>query len=288
LDNSKADYEVATALRDLAKANRTTAELNLEYCQIKSEIGGTISRRKIDAFNQVTAYQTLLTTIVKIDTVYANFDVDERTLLRLRRLLDKGELSSARATKRKLDVGLADEEGFSISGIIDFAENMLDAGTGTLRVRVVIDNPTRRELVGCVLEPIFESAQALAHFPLRVPAWDSRFLSPNMFVRIRFWLGEPASAILVPEGALVSDQGVRHLFIVNEKDEVEYRPVEIGLQQGEMRVIKNGVSPSDRVIVSGLQRVRAGIKVNATEKKEKKPAPSTAGQDSPSLTSAGR
>jgi len=289
LDNSKADYEVAVALRDLAQANVATANLNLEYCHIKAGVGGTISRRKIDATNQVTAYQTMLTSIVQIDQVYGNFDLDERTLLKLRRLRENGELDSARATRRRLDVGLADEEGFSLHGIIDFAENMLDAGTGTLRIRVVIENPTLRERVGGVLEPIFQTAQQIAHFPLRAPTWDARMLSPNMFVRVRFWLGEPMPAILVPEGALVSDQGVRHLFVINEKDEVEYRPVEIGLQQGDMRVIKSGVSPSERVIVSGLQRVRAGIKVVATEKKEKKPASTVPSPPaSPLASSAGR
>jgi RND family efflux transporter MFP subunit len=289
LDNSKADYEVAVALRDLAQASVATAKLNLEYCHIKADVAGTISRRKIDASNQVTAYQTLLTTIVQVDQVYGNFDLDERTLLKLRRLRENGELDSARATRRRLDVGLADEEGFSLTGIVDFAENMLDAGTGTLRIRVVIDNPTLRERVGPVLEPIFQTAQEIAHFPLRAPHWDSRMLSPNMFVRVRFWLGEPIPATLVPEGALVSDQGVRHLFVINEKDEVEYRPVEIGLQQGDMRVIKSGVSPSDRVIVSGLQRVRSGLKVVAMEKKGKKPtAAAPSPQASPSPSSAGR
>lgn len=275
LDRARASYEIAVARRDLAKAAQATAELNLEYCHIKAEIDGTISRRKVDPSNQLTAYTTMLTTIVKEDTLYANFDVDERTHLRLQRL------DLTKTLGKRMDVGLADEDGFSLSGVVDFVENRFDSGTGTIRIRVVIDNPTRRQVVGKVLEPIFHAAQELAHFPLKEPPWDKRFLTPNMFVRVRFWIGEPGPATLVPEVALVSDQGVRHLFVINEKDEVEYRPVEIGLQQGNMRVVKNGVGPGDRVIVSGLQRVRAGVKVAATEKKEKKPPAAANGSQSP-------
>jgi multidrug efflux system membrane fusion protein len=280
LDNAKADMEVAVALRDLAEATKKTAELNLEYCHIKSKIGGTISRRNLDPGNQVTAFQTLLTTIVQIDKVYGNFDVDERTLLRLRRAIRTGEIDSARVTKRKLDIGLADEDGFSLGGLIDFSAPMLDPGTGTLRVRVVIDNPTIREMIGDVYTPLFDAFQQVAKFPLKEPLWNSRMLSPNMFVRVRFWIGDPAPAILVPESALVSDQGVRHLFVLGPEDangecKVEYRSVEIGLQQGHMRVVKSGVKPSDRVVVSGLQRVRPGVMVKATEQRDEKSAIAT-------------
>jgi len=252
LDNALADFDVGKASLELAEANKKTADLNLAFCFINSPIDGLISRTNIDVGNQVMANVTPLTTVDSLDPIYANFDVDERTLLRLRRLLIKGEINSARTNKTKLDIGLADEVGFSIHGIIDFADNSLDSGTGTLRVRVQIDNP---EING------------------------RRLLSQNMFVRIRFWIGEANPSLLVPESALVSDQGIRHLFVVkdsvNQKTRqaeqvVEYRPVEIGLQHGDMRVIKSGLSANDRVLVGGLQRVRAGIPVTATQVKTKK------------------
>jgi RND family efflux transporter MFP subunit len=269
LDNYEADHEIAKAQLELAEANKKTAELNREFCDIRAPQAGLISRKLIDEGNQVMANTTPLTTIVSLNPMYADFDVDERTLLRLRRLLQTGEIPSARDTKAKLDIGLADDEGFSLTGIIDFADNQLDAGTGTLRVRVQIDNSTDEELFG----PAYRAFKAAIPFSWLSPANGTlstrRLLSPNMFVRIRFWIGGPRPAILVPEAALVSDQGIRHLFLVNDEDKVEYRPVTIGLQHGDQRVIKSGVTTKDRIIVSGLQRVRAGIKVAATEEKVK-------------------
>jgi RND family efflux transporter MFP subunit len=267
LDNYEADHEIAKALLELAEANRKTAELNREFCDIRAPIAGLISRKLIDEGNQVMANTTPLTTIVNLNPMYADFDVDERTLLRLRRLLQIGELQSARDTKAKLDVGLADEDGFSLTGIIDFSNNVLDAGTGTLRVRVHIDNSTQEELIGPAYRAFMAAIPVSWLTPANGALSNRRLLSPNMFVRIRFWIGDPKSAILVPEAALVSDQGIRHLFVINDEDKVEYRPVTIGLQHGDQRVIKRGVTAKDRIIVSGLQRVRAGIKVTATEEK---------------------
>ena len=167
-------------------------------------------------------------------------------------------------------MGLADEEGFSLTGIIDFSENMLDPGTGTLRVRVRMDNFTQEELIGPFFNSIKELAQDITHLHVDTAPSNRRLLSPNMFVRVRFWVGDPTPALLVPEAALVSDQGIRHLFVLTDEDTVEYRAVQIGLQQGNMRVIKSGVTSKDRVIVNGLQRVRAGIKVTPSEKVENK------------------
>jgi len=250
LDNSSADFEVAKASLELARAKQQTAELNLSFCEVKSPITGRIDRRMIDVGNQVMANNTLLTTVRTEDPMYAYFDVDERTVLGLRVKRQRGEIKSARDTHSLLDVGLSHETGFSLQGFIDYGSNAVDRGTGTLRVRVLMDNPDK----------------------------TPRLLSHGMFVRIRFWIGDPTPAVLVPEGALVSDQGKRHLFVLTEDDKVEYREVETGLQQGSMRVIKNdpktgkpGVTTKDRIIVSGLQRVRAGIKVSATEKQEKHP-----------------
>jgi RND family efflux transporter MFP subunit len=257
LDNAQADWEVAKGTLELAEANRRTAELNVEFCHINAPIDGKIDRRMIDIGNQVTANATLLTTVRTEDPMYVNFDVDERTVLGLRLRRQKKEIKSARETKSELDVGLANEEGYSLKGFIDYSANGVDTGTGTLRVRLVLDNPDK----------------------------EPRTLSDGMYVRVRFWIGDPTPSILVPEAALVSDQGIRHLFVLNEHDEVEYRPVQIGLQQGGMRVIKSGVTPKDRVIVSGLQRVRAGIKVAATEQVDKKhPATDVDGKDKTATT----
>ena len=130
-------------------------------------------------------------------------------------------------------VGLADEQGFSLTGVVNFVDNKVDPNTGTLRARVVIANPRR-------------------------------LLSPGLFVRIRVPIGSPRPALLVPEEAVGSDQGQKYLYILNKDDEVVYRRVKTGLLEDGLRVIESGVDSKDRVVVSGLQRVRPGVKVRPT------------------------
>jgi RND family efflux transporter MFP subunit len=241
LENAGFDYDEAKASRDQAAANLKNAELNLEFCHVRAPQAGRTSRKKIDVGNQVTANVTPLTTIVALDPMFANFDMDERTLIRLRKRIQKKELPSIRVSKMPVLIGLADEEGYSLQGSFEFAENMLDAGTGTLRMRVKIENPERG---------------------------TRRLLSPNMFVRVRFPVGIPHKALLVPEEALVSDQGIRHLFVLDANNKVQDRRVKLGQLQGELRVIEEGLTPTDRVIVRGQQRVRAGVEVKPREVKK--------------------
>lgn len=216
-----------------ALAMQESAELNLGFTQVTAPFSGRISRRLVDPGNLVRADETILTTLVSLDPIYAYFDVDERTLLRLRRLIHEGKIRSARETEVSVQIGLADEDGYSLSGVINFADNRVDPNTGTLRVRAIIQNP-------------------------------KKFLSPGLFVRVRLPIGIPHEATLVPEEAIATDQGRKFLYIVDAKDEVIYQPVKIGLQEEKMRVIESGVTTADRVIVSGLQRVRPKMKVTPT------------------------
>jgi hypothetical protein len=126
---------------------------------------------------------------------------------------------------------LADEEDFPLRGTIDFSENRLDPNTGTLQVRAVIPNP------------------------------KPYVLSPGMFLRIRLPIGQPREALMVAEQAVGTDQGRKFLYVVNDKDEVVYRPVKVGALSDGRRVIEEGLGPDDRVVVSGLQRIRPGVKV---------------------------
>lgn len=238
IDRIRGDRAEALAAIGVAKAGQALAEQNVTFTKIRAPFSGRIGKRMIDANNLVKANDTVLATLVSLDPVYATFDIDERTMLRLRRLIKDGKIVSARVNPTKVLVGLADEEGHSINGVIDFIDNRLEAGTGTLRVRAKMEN-TR-----------------LMHSP-------GVLLSPGMFVRIRLPVGSPKPAILVREEALASDQGQRYLFVLNANDEVVYRAVSIGPQDGRLRVIEKGLSADDRVIVSGLQRVRPGVKVAA-------------------------
>jgi RND family efflux transporter MFP subunit len=230
------DRAEAQAAVGVAEAGRVIAQQNVDFTKIKAPFSGRIGKRMIDPNNLVKANDTVLATLVSLDPIYATFDIDERTTLRLRRLIREGKLVSARLNPTKVMIGVADDDEYSLSGIIDFIDNRLDSGTGTLRVRAKLENTK------LVLSP-------------------SMLLSPGMFVRIRLPIGIPKPALLVPEEALGSDQGQRYVFVLNEKDEVVYRKVELGPQVERMRVIANGVTTEDRVIVNGLQRVRPGVKV---------------------------
>jgi RND family efflux transporter MFP subunit len=302
---AKADVLVAVANVEVARADlkaleamRNEAKLNLDYCRVLSPISGRISRQMIDPGNLVKANDTVLTSIVNLDWMYAYFDVDERTMLRARRLIQEGKFKSSREvaaegetlglvsalfgfvqpdrrfwnalvlataveTRAHLQVqmGLADEEGFPHPGVLHFVDNQVDPLTGTLRVRGIFRNP-------------------------------GKFLSPGMFVRVRVPIGPPHPATLVPERALGTDQGQKFLYVVNDKKEIVYRRVKVGrLQEDGLRVIERGdkagegLAPGEWVVVNGLQRVRPGAQVEP-KPEEKKPedSPARNGSSPPALT----
>lgn len=230
-DRVSGDYNEAKAALGIARANRDLARLNLEYTEVKAPFAGRLSRRMVDPGNLVKADETTLTTIVRLDPMYVNFDVDERTVLRLRRLVKEGKIQSRSEAEVPVMAGLADEEDFPHEGTIDFSDNRVDPNTGTLRVRGVIQNPL------------------------------PRVLSPGMFIRVRLLIGPPHKALLIPEQALGTDQGRKYIYVLNDKDEVLYRPVKVGAPSNGKRVIDEGLKLGERVIVSGLQRVHAGSKV---------------------------
>ena len=241
------EYDTVTGLKleaehdvDTAQAAADTAALNLRFCHINAPFDGRLSKRLVDEENLIKADETSLTTIVKLDEVYATFDMDERTVIRVRRLIQKGEVTSSRVQPLIVQLALADDDDFSLSGQVTFVDNQIDAGTGTLRVRATVHNPRLN----------------------RAPWY---LLSPGQFVRVRVPIGPPRDAILVPEKAIGSDQGQRFLFVVNAENKVERRNVRVGQQYGTMRVIEGGVvTPTDRVIVDGLLRVRPAVEVNPT------------------------
>lgn len=231
-DYDLARFDKAEAMGSVAaaEAELKLAELNLSYTNITSRIKGRISRRLVDPGNLVKADETPLAIIVSLDKIYAYFDLDERTELRLRRLIEDGRLKSPLEEPTTVHFALADETEFKHSGVIDFVDNQIEGATGTLRVRALVDNPRN-------------------------------LFSPGLFVRIRVPIGAARKALVIPEEALGSDQGQRFVYVVDDKDEVAYRRVETGQLNKGRRVIENGVKPDDRIIITGLQRVRPGAKV---------------------------
>jgi RND family efflux transporter MFP subunit len=231
-DTIASDYAEATAAVGASRAARDMADLNLSFTRVTSPITGRLSRRLVDPGNIVQADSTLLTTVVTLDPMYVYFDVDERTLLKLRDLLRSGRLKPREeGGEYTIRVALADEKDFPRTGKINFTDNKIDAATGTLRVRGSIDNP------------------------------KPRVLSPGMFARIQLPIGEPHRSLLVPEQAVGTDQGRKFLFVIKPDDVIENRSIEVGALFQGLRVVNQGLKPGERVVVVGQQRIQDGVKV---------------------------
>jgi RND family efflux transporter MFP subunit len=228
-----ADLKVAKASIASAKAAVTEAELNLEFTKIISPIDGRVSRARIREGNLVQSGNDspVLTTVVTTDPIYVTFNLDEHALLQYQALILRAgkELHPGRLKDLKLpvEIGLMTETGFPHKGILDFADNKIDSGTGTMRVRGTFQNKTE-------------------------------YLTPGMFVRVRIPFGEPHRALLVDQSAIGTDQRIKFLLTVNKKNVVERRDVQLGRLHDGLQVIKSGIEPDDLVIVKGLQRARPG------------------------------
>src|SRR5262245_59435342 len=231
-DRAAGDQAEAEAAVGVAKAQLDLAKQNLDYTQIRAPIGGRMSRALIDPGNLVRADDTVLSSIVSEDPIYAYFGVDERLLKRIHDYIEGGLIKKDRQGQIPILMGLAIEDGFPHAGSVNFIDNQLDTNTGTLQVRGVFPNPTHA-------------------------------IMPGLYCRIRLPMGEPYQAITIPEQALGTDQGQKFIYVVNNQNKIEYRKVELGKQQGTQRVVLKGVAEGERVVVNGLQRVRAGMQVEA-------------------------
>jgi RND family efflux transporter MFP subunit len=239
---SKSDYDQimaqqaqAQAAVAAAEATERAAKLDVTFTSLRSPITGVTSRTKITRGNLVQADQTVLTTVVSVDPMYVYFDIDEHTILELQELVRKGKIKVKENEAVPVWMELGDEQGFRHQGTIDFAENRVDANTGTIRARGVFANPA--------------------------PPFGARAFLPGLFARVRLPVGEPHKTLAVAERAIGIDQGQKYVLVVNSKNEVDYRPVTPGKLEGRLRVIKEGIQPGDRVIVNGMQRVRPGTTV---------------------------
>jgi RND family efflux transporter MFP subunit len=234
------DFGEAQAMLNAAQAQLQEAELNFGFTTIRAEMGGQISRSLVEPGNLVRQETTLLTDIVDPKTLYVYFDLNEETLSRVRNLIETGRVSSVDGKQVRVEVGLSDEEGYSFKdALVNFSENKLDAATGTLRIRGVIENT----------EPLMLN-----------PGFSVR-IRPGLFVRVRLPIGSAHPTLLIPEAAVGSDQGRSFVYIVGPLDEVIYRPVEIGQKYEGLRAVVQGLSKDERIVVDGLQRVRPGSKV---------------------------
>ncbi|HVJ62157.1 MAG TPA: efflux RND transporter periplasmic adaptor subunit [Tahibacter sp.] len=210
-------------------AQLTAAKLNLEFTQVRSPIDGHVSRALITEGNLVTS-ASLLTSVVSDNPIYAHFDADEATFLKFRELAQ----NAGGAAVSPVYLGLISEQGYPHEGKLNFMDNRVDGRSGTIRARAVFDNA------------------------------DGRF-TPGLFARIKLVGKESYDAILIDNKAVGTDLGKKYVFVLKADGTLDYRLVELGPNVDGLRVVSQGLTPEDVVVVNGLQHVRAGVKVNATK-----------------------
>ena len=221
-DRLSAEEKAAQANVAAASAAYQTAKLNLEWTRVVSPIDGRVSKAVITRGNLVTP-SDLLTTVVSDTPIYAAFNADEQTFLKY--------ASAERGKASPVYMGLMTEDGYPHQGQLKFIDNAMDAKSGTISGRAIFDNA------------------------------DGRF-TPGLFARIRMVSDTSQVVALAPDRAVATDLGKRFVVVVGANNKAEYRPVEIGPLAGNLRIIRTGLKPGDRVIVGGLQKVKPGDTVN--------------------------
>jgi multidrug efflux system membrane fusion protein len=236
LEQYQAQEDIAKANFKLAEANLESAKLNLAWTKVYSPIDGIISRYYMTSGNLVNQDVTQLTTIVRMDPMYANFDVDEPTLLRIRQAINDGKIRDPQGGSLPVEMGLSGEDGFPHAGKVNFFDNQVNAGTGSISVR--------------------------GEFQNHKPKGGTYLLLPGMFVRIRLPMGDEQDELLVKDSAITSEQGRKYVYVVDADNKVEARSISVGpLQDDGLRVILTGLKKDDWVVVNALQQVRPRMTV---------------------------
>lgn len=217
-DRLSSEERAAQANVSAAQAAYQTARLNLEWTRVTSPIDGRVSKTLITRGNLVTQ-ASLLTTVVSDAPIYAEFNADEQTFLKY--------AAAERGRNGPVYMGLMTEDGYPHVGKLSFIDNAMDAKSGTINGRAIFANA------------------------------DGRF-TPGLFARIRLVSAETQTVALAPDRAIATDLGKRYVVVVNSANKAEYRPVEIGPLAGNLRIIRQGLKPGDRVVVGGLQKVKPG------------------------------
>ena len=227
-DQKAATYQGAAAAKSSAEAAKNSAALNLEFTQIKSPVDGRVSDQRITVGNLVqpgAGAESVLTTVVSIDPIYAKVDADENAILKYVKLAEQGKRVSARTAKIPAWVELGNETDFPHEGYIDFVDNRLDPSTGTVRARMVLKN------------------------------WNPNLITPGFFVRVRVAGATPYRAALVADRVINSQQGVKYAFVVKPDNATERRTLETGTIFEGKRIVKSGLKDGEKVASTRLQLV---------------------------------
>jgi len=253
-DRADASKKEADAAVESADAKVIRAKLNVEFSKITAPIAGKVSRTQITEGNLISANNSVLTNIVSVDPMYVYFDVDERTLLTVQKMVRDGLHDSRQDQELPVSMGLTTDDGHPHVGVIDFIENRVDSRTGTIRIRGAFKNPKLER--------------------------GERLLAPGLFARVRVPIGRSHGVRLVTERAIGTDQGQKFLYVVDDKNEVIFRPVKLGAAHDGLRVITEGLNSGERVIIDGLQRVRPGSVVDP-KVRDMRSRPGEAADDKP-------
>lgn len=210
-----------------AKAALELASLNLEYASVTSPIDGRVGRPDITVGNLVQAdvNAPVLTTVQSVDPVYADFDIDEQTYLRAMKTVREGK-----AHDMPVFMELADETDFARQGKIRSFDNQLKADSGTIRVRAEFSN-------------------------------TDGLLTPGLFARIRLGAAKKHEAVMINDAAIGTDQDRKFVYAVDDKGNVNYRPVQLGAVTDGLREITQGLKAGEKIVVNGLMRVHPGMQV---------------------------
>lgn len=223
LDQRRANLAAARASQQAAEASLKIAALNLEWTEVRAPISGRISDKKVDIGNLVSGGQsatTLLTTIISQDPIAFVFEASEADFLRYSRLMQAGGQKTGRDVGSLVRVKLADERAYEHEGKMDFIDNQINARSGTIRARAVLDN-------------------------------KDQFLTPGTFGRMQLYGGE-AEVFLVPDAIIISDQINKVVFTLGPENKVIPKPVTLGPIAEGLRVVRAGLSATDKVIINGI------------------------------------
>jgi RND family efflux transporter MFP subunit len=241
VEQRQAALRSANADVSAAQAALRARQLDIGFTRVTAPISGQVSQRLVDPGNAVTADQTVLTTVVSTNPLHFSFDGSEALLLRFQR---QGSSRIGAPVRIKLQ----DEAQYVHSGRLDFVDNVLNAGSGTIRGRAIVPNP-------------------------------DGFLKPGMMGRLRLASSAPYPALMVPDTAIATDAARRVVYVVDKTNTVVVRPVQLGPLNGNLRVIRSGLGPQDQVIIGGIQRAMPGSKVKP--KKGRIAPPTTTEPDGP-------
>src|SRR5947208_4720332 len=233
-DQKAATYQGSSAAARSAEAAKNSAALNLEFTQVKSPIDGRISDARITLGNLVQpgpGPASVLTTVVSVDPIYAKVDADENAVLKYVKLSGEGKRVSARTAKIPAFVELGNETDFPHEGVIDFVDNRLDPGTGTIRARIVLKN------------------------------WNPSFITPGFFARVRVAGATPYRAALIDDKVISSQQGLKYAFVVKPDNTIERRTLETASTFEGKRIVKNGLKDGEKVVSTRLQLLQPGMKI---------------------------